>query len=83
MIIHIIWDCPKDSYYSPPVDLGGRKKLSYAKECLDRPEAVLSAVPREKSVILCREALRKAVPVGLCQTCGEWHCGIFTDDAHQ
>ena len=59
------------------------RKLSYAKECLDRPKAELSAVPREKSVILCREAPRKAVPVGLCQTCGEWHCGIFADDAHQ
>lgn len=60
-----------------------QKALSYAKEYLDRPGAELSAVLREKSVILCREVLRKAMPVDLYQAYGEWHYGIFADDAHQ
>ena len=60
-----------------------RKVLSHAKEHLGRPGAGLSAVPREESVILCREVLREAMPAGLYQAYGEWHYGIFAGDAHK
>jgi len=54
-----------------------QKALSYAKEVLDRPGAELSAVLRERSVILCRGILRKAMPVDLAQAYGERDPGAF------
>ncbi len=60
-----------------------QKALSYAKEALDRPGAELSAILREKAVILCREVFEKAMPFDLKEAYGKWHYGIFADDGHQ
>jgi len=60
-----------------------QKALSYAKEVLDRPGAELASVMREKSVILCREILTKAMPIDLFEAYGEWGYGIFSDDNRQ
>ena len=60
-----------------------QKALGYAKEALDRPGTELSSVLRERSVILCRDILSKAMPIDLYEAYGKWHYGIFETDDHQ
>ncbi len=42
-----------------------RRMLGYAKEALNRPNAQIDAVLREKVVITCREILRNAMAVSV------------------
>ena len=42
-----------------------QKMLRYAKEAMERPGAQIDAILRERSVITCREILRKLMPVDL------------------